>query len=1082
MEDPTVPETHANDNHIGDVPSAMPPVTGDQSPRNVPVAGDTVSGPTWERHAGSPAFPNTVVDVAPAAGVPETACPGSIAGDAVSVSTAVPDQESLGRPDDVPLPDAGHSTTPLLLAVSYLEPRAPQAAAIADDNHLPVTGTLEHRSVPGADLSGSMTPQEPAIQSAQSNAGTADDDVSATIVNDEEQISNPARTSANQPSAPDAQTVPSMPDTPDPEVKPATVVHDTAAKPAEEPNQLMLSTPGNDVPVCGVVDQRNDDAQGLREQSPNRPSLSLPVINEPTASAIPTPRSPSPSTLTEHPARDVIVQEPTLSPAAAAAAAAAEGLRSNPQTETVAIPEAGSTSSDVCNVPVANNLVASAAAAAAAGSHELRPLKLPNQPLAQASPDLLLGKPLSSWDAASLAAAVSVQFSLTPEALLAPDPDPLPAEPAEPIRWPLGKVETHTWSNGDEFTGQLDRDTGTRIGRLDYIDGRVFKGTVSADDYRLRDGTLRWTNGNTFEGVWMENGKHDGVYTWRNGTIFKGVLSDGFTMEHGLYRWTNGNTFDGKWEPDGTHSGVLTNRNGSVFHGTMTKDFAFRHGTYRWANGEHFQGTWNDDGTHDGQFTWVNGNTFSGLLSRKFSPKNGVMSWPNGNAFQGVWLEDGAHDGTFTFADGRVFTGILTKNYGLKRGEFRWATKSFTGVWNEDGTRDGKFTFANGNVFEGLMTNTYQMKKGVLTWKNGAAFDGTFLDDGTHEGVMTFADRRVFRGLLSDRFSVIAGTMSWPDRGSESFEGRWLPDGYREGVFRYADGSVFRGRLNAEFRCKSGVLTWPNGNAFDGVWNDDGTHRGTFSSFNGNRFEGTMRRGFLMDEGQIKWAASGNTFNGQWLADGTQRGTFLWANGDEFSGDMSVRFQPTKGILKWKNGDAFDGIWRDDGTRLGTFTWGVTHETYRGVIDPQWTVLPRETRRRACYVIMVPIVVLLEVPLLALLVSATLGVVPFVVIAVIIALLGYAGAYLSQSVSIDDRRYQSALAAATARPTADALPANGMMPMNTSVIVPISDPGPMPKVGWKPPAAAQDPTACQDPAPEHRVEPPPDTLVNARAI
>eukprot|EP01084_Bolivina_argentea_P005893 11135_1 len=118
------------------------------------------------------------------------------------------------------------------------------------------------------------------------------------------------------------------------------------------------------------------------------------------------------------------------------------------------------------------------------------------------------------------------------------------------------------------------------IDAINYQNGNKYVGQTNQSGKRHGYGKLVFTNGNIYQGNWLNGKKHGhGIFIWNSGEwkgdIYEGEFKDGFREGKGKYVYANGDIYEGNW--------LNGKQNG--------------HGKYLYINGDVYDG-WKDSKKH----------------------------------------------------------------------------------------------------------------------------------------------------------------------------------------------------------------------------------------------------------------------------------------------------------------------------------------------------------------------------------------------------------------------------------------------------------------------------------------------------
>lgn len=121
------------------------------------------------------------------------------------------------------------------------------------------------------------------------------------------------------------------------------------------------------------------------------------------------------------------------------------------------------------------------------------------------------------------------------------------------------------------YEGETDEASGLRHGKgtLLYTNGNVYEGAWVQGAATGR-GKKKWANGDAYEGGFLAGKKHgEGRYTFANGAVYAGEYEDDAPCGNGLQIMPNGDCYEGEWYGGRRHGeGVETLHDGQRFVGT----------------------------------------------------------------------------------------------------------------------------------------------------------------------------------------------------------------------------------------------------------------------------------------------------------------------------------------------------------------------------------------------------------------------------------------------------------------------------------------------------------------------------------
>ncbi len=196
----------------------------------------------------------------------------------------------------------------------------------------------------------------------------------------------------------------------------------------------------------------------------------------------------------------------------------------------------------------------------------------------------------------------------------------------------------------------------------------------------------------------------------------------------GYYEYDNGDTFQGVFMNDFPSNGTYTYPDGDLYNGNFNLN-GERHGfgTYKWRDGEKYIGNWKN-GIKDGDGTsyFINNEKFIGKFKNN-SFKYGTYYYNDGGKYTGEYQNDLAHgQGSYEYPEGDKYIGRFVNDLFHGFGRYvwgpnsKWAGDVFEGEYSY-GNRNGKGTYiySNGDKETGMWRNdefldTRQHNKNII--------------------------------------------------------------------------------------------------------------------------------------------------------------------------------------------------------------------------------------------------------------------------------------------------------------------------------------------------------------------------------
>ncbi len=119
----------------------------------------------------------------------------------------------------------------------------------------------------------------------------------------------------------------------------------------------------------------------------------------------------------------------------------------------------------------------------------------------------------------------------------------------------------------------------------------------------------------------------DGTIRWNNGEYYEGHLLAGNKQGRGVFVWQNGQRYEGNWLDDRmTGQGRLAYANGDLYEGDFLDGEPHGTGTYTTAGGTVYRGAWvHGQKQGVGRLTWEDGDYWEGEFSKDQPTENGKL-------------------------------------------------------------------------------------------------------------------------------------------------------------------------------------------------------------------------------------------------------------------------------------------------------------------------------------------------------------------------------------------------------------------------------------------------------------------------
>ena len=173
-----------------------------------------------------------------------------------------------------------------------------------------------------------------------------------------------------------------------------------------------------------------------------------------------------------------------------------------------------------------------------------------------------------------------------------------------------------TWTDGERYEG-------------DFVDGELTRGVYT------------WADGNRYEGEWRNYEPHGrGVFTWADGGRYEGDFIDGNRTGRGVYTWANGNRYEGDFvSGKRTGRGVFTSAEGRRYEGDYRDGKWHGRGVSTSSNGSSYEGNWRDGSKHG----------------------RGIVTMPDGTRWEGDFVDGRRGNGTWTEPGGKAWGAVAVE-------------------------------------------------------------------------------------------------------------------------------------------------------------------------------------------------------------------------------------------------------------------------------------------------------------------------------------------------------------------------------------------------------------------------------------
>mmetsp|Transcript_11292 Transcript_11292/g.17765 ORF Transcript_11292/g.17765 Transcript_11292/m.17765 type:complete len:296 (+) Transcript_11292:2-889(+) len=197
-----------------------------------------------------------------------------------------------------------------------------------------------------------------------------------------------------------------------------------------------------------------------------------------------------------------------------------------------------------------------------------------------------------------------------------------------PFQWMLSLC-------GDEYEGDE-----LQVGSEIQIPNTDIKLTLSQSRVPHGAGTLKFANGNTYQGEWQSGKQHgQGIFRYVNGDNYEGQWQNGLPQGKGIFTWFDGTQYIGEFSlgcPHGEGSKIWID--GARYSGQWKEGKKSGQGTYSWPSGREYTGAWLLDNMHGyGTCNYENGDKYAGRWANDTKSGEGTYRWADGSEVCGLW-------------------------------------------------------------------------------------------------------------------------------------------------------------------------------------------------------------------------------------------------------------------------------------------------------------------------------------------------------------------------------------------------------------------------------------------------------------
>eukprot|EP01130_Rhizamoeba_saxonica_P002663 TRINITY_DN12424_c0_g1_i1.p1 TRINITY_DN12424_c0_g1~~TRINITY_DN12424_c0_g1_i1.p1 ORF type:complete len:338 (+),score=56.73 TRINITY_DN12424_c0_g1_i1:126-1139(+) len=249
-----------------------------------------------------------------------------------------------------------------------------------------------------------------------------------------------------------------------------------------------------------------------------------------------------------------------------------------------------------------------------------------------------------------------------------------------------------------------------QIMSVTYKNGDSYQGFYDVHNcLKQKWGKYLYSNGDNFEGTFLDGDIVEGQYTFSNGNVYKGEFKNGkFHDSRGMFTSVDGICYIGQFENNAFHgNGVCVYPSGMQYIGSWV------HGTWDGTGiVKNSELVLEDEmGTIQIKGVWI-----EGKLNQDESCK---IKWNNGDHYKGMINQNGTKiEGTYTYEDESSFVGQYEHGVN-KHGVYECSDWTFSGYWEENENGDIVASGKQGEHSHNLLKTNYSG-----TWENGTMVEG----------------------------------------------------------------------------------------------------------------------------------------------------------------------------------------------------------------------------------------------------------------------------------------------------------------------------------------------------------------------
>lgn len=459
-----------------------------------------------------------------------------------------------------------------------------------------------------------------------------------------------------------------------------------------------------------------------------------------------------------------------------------------------------------------------------------------------------------------------------------------------------------------------------------------YTGQFHKDHHRHGEGTVKYYNGDVYEGSWVQNSRNGyGKFSSMEGEQYEGHWLNDERHGRAVIRYADGSVFKGIVEHGQRHGpGTLRLPNGDEYNGTFTKNIIEGEGTMKYRNGDVYEGHWTEGRRHgEGRYTLrKTGATMRGTFVRGLIHGKGTVELPGVSLFAGTFIRGLRSEGSVYWQEG--CEGDY-RNFLCYQGGWKGEQMEGKGLlWLRDGgfyfgcfqqnkmEGQGNLRYGNGDEYSGHFHLSLPHGPGIFqehttgSIKAGIWFNGKLIEGYAGEwngeniegvGNISIGVQRIFSPSSKNYFGSECHLSDEWTRNTCNIEFKgFFKNGAREGpgVLKIpAMDSWPRGVRVQQGKKEGDADNRARQHVIKGSWKNNTLHcsRGVWVFPSGESYVGGFLDNHREDSCGRMWLPDGSLFIGAWRADAPSgRGTLFSKNTREPIFMMSAKEGPDESL------------------------------------------------------------------------------------------------------------------------------------------------------------------------------------------